>query len=79
MECNDCLERVYPYLDRELSRGEFDLVRSHLDDCGGCDATFVVERIFLDQIRGSATSDVAPAAVRERLIVRLREVSHRRP
>jgi len=72
MDCEECRERLYPYLDRELSPTEFEEVKVHLDDCGGCDTAFVVERVFLDQLRGSATSDVAPPGVRERLIVRLR-------
>ena len=72
MDCDDCRERLYPYLDRELSQKEFDEMKVHLDDCGGCDAAFSVERVFLDQLRGSATSEVAPSEVRERLIVRLR-------
>lgn len=72
MNCKDCLERLYPYLDRELSPKELDQVRVHLDDCGGCDSAFVIERVFLDRLRGSATSDVAPPGVRERLILRLR-------
>jgi mycothiol system anti-sigma-R factor len=72
MDCKDCLERLYPYIDRELSPKELDEVRVHLDDCGGCDSAFVVERVFLDRVKGSATSDVAPAGVRERLILRLR-------
>lgn len=72
MDCQKCRERLYPYLDRELSPKELDEVRVHLDDCGGCDSAFVIERVFLDRLRGSATSDVAPPGVRERLILRLR-------
>lgn len=78
MDCHECLERLYPYLDRELSPRELDEVRVHLEECGGCDAAFVVERVFLDHLRGSATSDVAPPEVRERLVVRLREASRPR-
>ena len=78
MDCNDCLERLYPYLDRELTSKEIDEVRVHLDDCGGCDSAFVVERVFLERVRGSATSDVAPAGVRERLVLRLRSDVRRR-
>ena len=72
MDCQKCLERLHPYLDRELTPTEIDEVRVHLDDCGGCDSAFVLERVFLDRLRGSATADVAPAGVRERLILRLR-------
>ena len=72
MDCQDCLARLYPYLDRELSPKELDEVRLHLGDCGGCDSAFVIERVFLDRLRGSATSDIAPPGVRARLILRLR-------
>lgn len=72
MDCNECRERLYPYLDRELSERELDEVRVHLDECGGCESSFVLERTFLDRLRGSATSEVCPEAVRERLILRIR-------
>ncbi|MBI2325721.1 MAG: zf-HC2 domain-containing protein [Chloroflexi bacterium] len=78
MDCQECLERLHPYLDRELTSKELDEVRVHLDDCGGCDSAFVLERVFLDRLRGSATSDVAPSGVRERLILRLRTDVRRR-
>jgi len=72
MDCKECLDRLYPFLDRELSPKELDEVKIHLDACGGCESSFVVEHLFIERVRGSATSDVAPAAVRERLILRLR-------
>lgn len=71
--CDDCLERLHSYLDRELNAGELVEVRSHLDACDGCETTFVLESVFLDRLRGSATSDVCPEEVRERLILRIRE------
>ena len=43
MDCDGCLERLYSYLDRELSPVEVTDVRSHLDECGGCDDTFVID------------------------------------
>ena len=72
MDCDGCLERLYPYIDRELSPSELGQVQRHLDDCGDCDRAYLVERLFLERVRGSATADVAPAAVRERLILRIR-------
>ncbi len=78
MDCDDCRERLYPYLDRELSPKELDEVRLHLEDCGGCDSAFVIERVFVERVKGSATAGVAPPGVRERLIVRLREDTHPR-
>ena len=72
MNCEECLERLHPFLDRELTATELGEVRVHLQDCGGCDSAFVLERVFLDRVRGSATSEVAPPGVRERLVLRLR-------
>lgn len=72
LDCDDCLERLDPYLDRELTPEEVEAVKGHLADCRGCESVFVVERVFLDQLKGSATTPVAPPEVRERLIVRIR-------
>ncbi len=72
MDCGDCLERLYPYLDRELSEKELEEVCQHIRECGPCDESFVFERRFLDLVRESCTQDVAPAALRERIVLRLR-------
>ncbi len=77
MDCDDCLERLHPYLDRELTPDEYEEVRRHLDECRGCTSEFVFERVFLDHLRGSATAFVAPPAVRERLILRIRREAPR--
>ena len=77
MDCEECRERIHPYLDRELDPKEFDDMRLHLEDCGGCERMYVVERVFVDRVRASATANVTPAGVRERLIVRLRADLHR--
>ncbi|HEY8807549.1 MAG TPA: mycothiol system anti-sigma-R factor [Candidatus Limnocylindria bacterium] len=72
MDCNDCLERLYSYLDRELSATEVTEVRAHLDDCGGCEDNFVVEERFLARVRDCCHEDTAPAALRTRIVARLR-------
>ena len=75
MDCGDCLERLYSYLDRELSPVEVTEVRSHLDDCGGCEENFVIEERFLAHVRDSCTGekgDAAPANLRTRIVTRLR-------
>jgi len=77
LDCDDCLERLHPYLDRELSEKDLEEVRVHLGDCDGCESSFVLESVFLERLRGSATADVCPEEVRERLILRIREGSRR--
>lgn len=72
MDCNDCVERLYSYLDRELSPTEVTEVRVHLDECGGCEDQFVVEERFLARVRDCCQEDVAPTALRTRIVARLR-------
>ena len=75
MDCDGCLERLYSYLDRELSPVEVTEVRSQLDDCGGCEDNFVIEERFLARVRDCCTGeagDKAPADLRMRIVTRLR-------
>jgi mycothiol system anti-sigma-R factor len=72
MDCADCLERLYSYLDRELAPAELTEVRAHLDDCGGCEDNFVLEERFLARVRDCCQEDVAPVELRTRIVARLR-------
>jgi mycothiol system anti-sigma-R factor len=72
MDCADCLERLYAYLDRELAPAEVTQVRVHLDDCGGCEDNFVLEERFLARVRDCCQEDVAPMELRTRIVARLR-------
>ena len=72
MDCADCLERLYVYLDRELRPAEVTEVRAHLDDCGGCEENFVIEERFLARVRDCHNEDKAPSALRTRIVTRLR-------
>jgi len=72
MDCDKCLERLYPFLDRELGETEVEEVKRHLAECPPCEGSFVLERAFLARIRDCCTSDVAPTALRERIILRFR-------
>jgi mycothiol system anti-sigma-R factor len=72
MDCADCLERLYSYLDRELAPAELTEVRAHLDDCGGCEDSFVLEERFLARVRDCCQEDVAPTELRTRIVARLR-------
>jgi mycothiol system anti-sigma-R factor len=72
MDCDDCIEKLYVFLDTELSESEVKAVRAHLSGCDDCDDNFVFEERFLQQLRECFTSDVAPAELRRRVIEKLR-------
>jgi anti-sigma factor (TIGR02949 family) len=40
MNCDDCIERLDPYVDRELTTEEVEEVSMHLLDCPPCERTF---------------------------------------
>jgi mycothiol system anti-sigma-R factor len=72
MDCDDCIEKLYVFLDTELSESEVKAVRAHLSGCDDCDDNFVFEERFLQQLRECFMSDVAPAELRRRVIEKLR-------
>ena len=73
MDCNDCLERLYAFLDQELGAVDFEAVKAHLKSCGDCGENFRFEARFVSIVRDCGTSDLAPAELRERIIRRLRD------
>jgi mycothiol system anti-sigma-R factor len=75
MDCKECLERLYAFLDQELEAVDFDAVKVHLKECGDCGEDFRFEARFLTIVRDCGTSDVAPAELRERVIRRLRDMT----
>ena len=72
MDCNDCVERLFAFLDTELTPKEIQAVRSHLDGCEDCDDEYVFEASFLARLKECCTSDVAPVELRQRVILKLR-------
>lgn len=72
LNCGDCLERLYSYLDQELTPEDVVEVKKHLDACGHCSESFVFEENFLAKVRESCTGCGAPTELRERIILRLR-------
>lgn len=73
MDCQDCLEQLYRYLDKELSAEEIATVQVHLDACGGCTDHFFFEARFIEKIQKACAEDRAPDTLRERIVLRLRE------
>jgi len=76
MDCTDCVERLYAFLDRELDPAEIAEVNTHLGHCSPCKDDFVVEERFLKYVHDSCTDDQAPVELRERIVTRLRRESN---
>ena len=75
-ECDDFLERIIYFLDNELDEADCSAVRMHLDECGPCLHKYDLERTVKAVVARSC-SEAAPDALRERVLVRIREVQVR--
>ena len=71
--CADFLDRIVYMLDNELDDNEVVAVKLHLEECGPCLEKYDVQRTIKMIVARSCTES-APAELRERVKVRLRQV-----
>jgi mycothiol system anti-sigma-R factor len=76
--CKDCVQALYPYVDRELSEDDIVQVRYHLEACPGCLHLYRFEESLRRLVRVRCREQQAPAALRERVLARLAEERLRR-
>ncbi len=65
------LERIYHYLDGELSADELTDIERHLATCPECQSEYAIESLLKELVRRSCQSDQAPAGLRERIQARI--------
>jgi mycothiol system anti-sigma-R factor len=75
-ECADFLERIVYFLDNELDEADCSAVRLHLDSCNPCLEKYDLQRTVKTVVARSC-SERAPAELRERVLLRIREVQVR--
>jgi mycothiol system anti-sigma-R factor len=75
-ECADYLEQIVYFLDNELDAADCAVVRAHLDTCNPCLAKYDLQRTVKAIVARSCT-EAAPAELRERVRLRIREVQIR--
>ena len=68
MNCEDCIEHLYPYLDRELTPEVEREIKAHLAGCPPCDEQFDFEDLFLKFVRARCRAQGAPAELRQRIL-----------
>ncbi|MBZ5734291.1 mycothiol system anti-sigma-R factor [Nocardioides sp. TRM66260-LWL] len=75
-DCADYLERIVYFLDNELDEADCAAVQVHLDTCNPCLEKYDLQRT-VKQIVARSCSEPAPEDVRERVLLRIREVQVR--
>lgn len=72
--CSEVLDRVYWYLDGEISQTDCDSIRKHLHECGPCLREFDLEEAVKRLLVKHCGCDAAPAELREKVLLRIRQV-----
>jgi mycothiol system anti-sigma-R factor len=67
MNCNGCLEKLDPYLDRELTDKELGEVRLHLETCPPCEDTYLLLAGLKRLVKVSCDRGTAPDQLRVKL------------
>jgi mycothiol system anti-sigma-R factor len=75
IDCIEVLERVYLYLDGEIDDDHRSEVRDHLDECAPCLRQFGIEQEVKALVARCCGGDAAPDALRDRLRLKLAQVS----
>jgi anti-sigma factor (TIGR02949 family) len=68
MPCAEALERIYEFLDGELTPDVEERIRQHLGHCRQCHPHFRHEEVFLRFLERRAQIVSAPPALRRRIV-----------
>ena len=72
-DCAKALERMFFFIDHELAEADVSEIQRHLDECAPCLVKYDLERTVKALVARSCTES-APEALRERVLVQLRQV-----
>ena len=73
-DCAKALERMVFFIDNELDGADVEQIKQHIEDCAPCLATHELERVVKALVARSC-SEHAPDELRQRVRVRIRQVS----
>jgi mycothiol system anti-sigma-R factor len=75
MDCADALNRVYLYLDGEIDSTTVAAAKSHLAACAPCLREYGLEEEVKRLVRRACGCEDLPSGLRERVMLRIREVT----
>lgn len=71
MNCQDAVDRMYEYLDEELTPEVREDVRRHLAACLPCLQHFGFEEAYLRFLRARTAAKSAPAGLRRQILEKI--------
>lgn len=76
MSCQEAVEHLYEYLDREITPDIERKVHHHLAQCIRCAGRFDFENHFLTFLESHARTRAAPPELRQRIIETLKIIDN---
>ena len=73
-DCRTVLNKLYLYLDGEISGEEFQVVAVHLEECVSCYGHYGLEKDFKELIHKKCQSSKVPEGLADRIRVNIRRV-----
>jgi mycothiol system anti-sigma-R factor len=73
-DCREVLDRVYEYLDGELTGHDIAKIKQHLEECAPCLSEYDLDVVLKALVRRSCGCEQAPEDLRARILVRITEV-----
>ncbi|HEX6548351.1 MAG TPA: mycothiol system anti-sigma-R factor [Candidatus Dormibacteraeota bacterium] len=67
MNCQECVDRLERFVDRELSTSEVEEIKQHLDDCPPCAERYQFETSLKRLVKVCCEQETAPPVLREKL------------
>jgi mycothiol system anti-sigma-R factor len=72
MTCQEAINRLYEYLDRELDNAAATEIENHLDLCRLCCDHFEFEQKMKELVHNSCLSEKAPQILKDKILNRLK-------
>ena len=71
MNCRECVEHLFEFLDRELTPEVEREIRAHLQECPPCGEQYDFEAVYLTFVRARCRGQGAPPELKRRILEQL--------
>jgi len=68
MNCRECMDHLYEFLDREATPELERDIRQHLEECPPCDEQFDFESVYLKFLRARCRTQGASEELKRRVL-----------
>lgn len=73
-DCREVLDRVFEYLDGEMTEHDVAKIRQHLVECSPCLSEYDLDEALKALVRRSCGCESAPEDLRARIMVKITQV-----